>query len=152
MSIMETGKMLRVVIDTSVLVSSLIGKGAAFTTIERFKQNHFIAYINGHLMEEYDKKLNELLKTGTIKDSDQVSKLLNEFRARAVCLRIPIDTSIRSTDPKDNSLLEVALVGGLNFIITNDSRDLLSLNGNPSLGPTKVIRPEEFIATLNALD
>lgn len=144
MTIMETAKLYRVVIDTNILVSSLLGKGSDFTVIERFKQNHFLMYINGNLMKEYDTKLNQLLKDHLLKDSVAVGQLLNEIRLRAAALRILIDPPIRSTDPKDNCILEVALAGGLDFIITNDSKDLLSLNGNKALGNTKIIKSPEF--------
>lgn len=149
MAIMEINKLLRVVLDTNILVSSLIGRGASYKILERFKQNHFVLYSNANLSREYSNKLNQLIQEGLLKDPYAVSKLLNEIRLRSVHLRMPIDPPIRSTDPKDNCVLEVALVGGLNYIVTSDSRDLLSLRGSESLGKTQVITPEEFMINLN---
>lgn len=150
MAIMDINKLLRVVIDTNIIVSSLIGKGgASYKVMERFKQNHFVMYLNGNLMKEYDNKINQLLRENVIKDVQAAGTMLNEIRSRSVALKIPIDPPIRSTDPKDNCVLEVAFVGVLDFIITNDSRDLLSLDGSKALGKTRVVKPLDFIEKLN---
>lgn len=158
MAIIETRKKLRVVIDTNVIISSLIQKesaseiierGAPFKIMERFRQNHFVMYINGHLMEEYDKKINQLIGQGVIKDPSAAGSILNDIRGRAVSLKHPIDPPLRCTDPKDNHVLEVALVGGLDYIVTDDSRDLFGLEGNTLLNNTKVINTETFIKILN---
>lgn len=153
MPIIETKKIPRVVIDTNIIISSLISnKGDSFTVIERFKQNHFTMYINANLIREYDNKINQFVKEGLIKDSVAANKILKEIRNRAVPLRIPINPPIRCTDPKDNHVLEVAIVGNLDYIITNDSKDLPEIEGNKALGKTKIVNSKTFKEKLNKLN
>ncbi len=119
--------MSKIVIDTSVLVSALIGKaGPAREVLRQCLIGNYIPVISTTLFLEYEdvSKRSRILQLCPL-TSDDISKLLNTFYS--VCEWIQVRYLWRPDlrDENDNFLIELAVAGGANCIVTNNTRDLM---------------------------
>jgi putative PIN family toxin of toxin-antitoxin system len=138
----------KVVIDTSVLISALIGKrGASREVIRRCLTGKYQPLISNPLFQEYEavssrKQVREIcpFSPGEIRD------LLNAFYS--VCSWVPIYYLWRPNlkDESDNFLIELALAGNSRTIVTNNVKDLeaaeLKFDDLRILKPQQILRGE----------
>lgn len=115
-----------IVVDTSVVVSALIGKrGAAREVLRRCLTGEYSPLISNALFQEYeDVSFRErILKLGPLGERE-VRELLNAFYA--VCRWVPIYFLWRPNlrDESDNFLIELAVAGNSEIIVTNNVKDL----------------------------
>lgn len=125
--------------------------------------NIWISYLLGGLLQDIDKKL--ILREIKVVVSDEMLKELSEvsgrpkfkniFTAKRIkelfslldsyaIVVLPCEKVDVCRDKKDNFLLEVALEGEADYLITGDE-DILVLG---SFHNTKIIRPKDFEAML----
>ncbi len=139
-------KELKAVIDTNVIISAVIGISPTSLNIYKaFIHNRFTPILSPSLHEEIinvvsrprirkyfrakeTKRFQELIKTDTI-------------------LVIPTKKITICRDINDNILLETAMEGQANFIVSND-KDLLVLK---SFSDIPIITPDQFLKLLNQL-
>ena len=140
---------LRIVLDTNVIIGAHKTRGANYKLLERFKQGHFDLYINGHLFDEYSKKLNDLARAGKIPDISTIGPNINEISRRAIPLRVPIGIQYPTNDPDDRSLFEIAYVTPIDYIVSADKGDVLKYNGDPVLKGAVIVEAKEFLNILN---
>lgn len=139
-------KELKVVIDTNVIISAVIGKSATLVKIyNSFVNNLFTPILSPSLQEEI---LNVVKKP----------HLRRYFRAREIkrfkelikvdtILVIPTKKILICRDAKDNILLETSLEAKADFIVTGD-KDLLVLK---SFFGIPIIEPHKFSNLLNKI-
>ena len=134
-----------VVVDTSVLISALIGAQGPGREILRWcLQGHYDPLISNALYQEYEdvigrQDLLDLCPLG----ADEIRDLLNAFYA--VCHWVPIYYLWRPNiqDEGDNFLVELALAGNASSIITNNVRDLQGAELHfPGL---RIVTPEQLL-------
>jgi len=117
-----------VVVDTSVLISALIGEqGPGREVIRQCLLGNYKPLISNALFQEIEdvSKREKVLDKGPLSDSE-INELLNAFYS--VCTWVPIYYLWRPNiiDEGDNFLLELAVAGNAGFVITNNIRDLMS--------------------------
>ncbi len=113
----------RLVLDTNVLVSALIGGSYPYKIIfEHILENQFSICISEIVLKEYKDVLNrpKFLKfpdfhKNSLKLIDNLEKIA-EFYEPVIHLDIIMDEA-------DNRFLELALIAGANFIITGNTND-----------------------------
>lgn len=135
----------KVVIDTSVMVSALIGKrGASREVIRRFLTGKYLPLISNSLFQEFEdvssrRVIREAcpLRTGEIRD------LLNAFYS--VCSWVPIYYLWRPNlkDEDDNFLIELALAGNSRTIVTNNIKDLRA--AELKFDDLRILKPQQFL-------
>jgi len=134
-----------VVVDTSVLISALIGtQGPGREILRRCLQGRYDALISNALYQEYEdvvsrEDLLDLCPLGV----DEIRDLLNAFYA--VCHWVPIYYLWRPNirDEGDNFLVELALAGNASSIITNNLKDLQGAELHfPGL---RIVTPEQLL-------
>ncbi len=134
-----------IVIDTSTLISALIGvRGPSREIIRRCLHSDYKPLISNALFHEYEdvSKRNNILKKCPLQKSE-IKELLNAFYS--VCTWVPIYYLWRPNiiDEGDNFLIELAIAGNASFIITNNIRDLVTAELKfPEL---KIVKPETFL-------
>ena len=134
-----------VVIDTSVLVSALIGaRGPNREIIRRCLQGKYNPLISNALFQEYEdvSKREQVLDVCPLTPKE-ILELLHSFYS--VCRWVPIYYLWRPNiiDEGDNFLIELALAGNATHIITNNIRDLSSAELKfPDL---KILTPETIL-------
>jgi putative PIN family toxin of toxin-antitoxin system len=136
----------RVVIDTNVLVSSLLSRcGASFRLVQGLGSLQFQPIISPPLCLEYEDVLSRpgLLPDFSPQDMDD---FLDYFLSQCVECRIHFLWRPHLPDPKDDSVLELALAGGASFIVTHNTRHFCNAD---SLG-IRAVTPDQFLRILAA--
>lgn len=130
------------VIDTNVLISSLIGRAATAPILEALFHNEFRLVTSEELLKEFRRVTRRPVVAKCFEIMDLVNALLHiEAHAKLV---MPHRTVQACRDLKDNLILEVALAGSADGIITGDE-DLLVLK---TFEKIPIIKPNEFLTWL----
>jgi len=134
-----------IVVDTSVLISALIGlQGPNREIIRRCLQKKYNPLISNTLFTEYE----DVSQRREIQDKCPLSKsemaeLQNSFYA--VCHWVPIYFLWRPNlvDEGDNFLIELAIAGNATHIVTNNIRDLQ--NTELKFPSVEIVKPEDLL-------
>jgi putative PIN family toxin of toxin-antitoxin system len=133
---------MRYVFDTNVIVSALLFENSKPDQALRYALANGKVLVSLELLEE----LNEVLgrkKFNRYLTSEEREEILAALVERAVLVEI-IEKVQECRDPKDDKVLELALNGEANYIITGD-RDLLVLHPFRSV---VVITADNFLNTI----
>ena len=126
--------MLKIVLDTNVLVSALWSEqGNPLEILEKFFQDEFLLYYCDEIMEEYDEVLHRT-KLGFSKA--KVSALLEEILVKGISSRATV-SNISFIDESDRVFFDLAKENGA-FLIT----------GNTKHYPNEpfILTPQQFLA------
>jgi len=134
-----------IVIDTSVLISALIGKtGPSREILRQCLLGKYKPLISNALFQEYEdvsgrQNIIDLCPLSTA----EVRELLNAFYS--VCHWVPIYFLWRPNlkDEGDNFLIELAVAGNSNLVITNNIKDLTG--AELTFENLKIQTPETFL-------
>ncbi len=134
-----------IVIDTSVLISALIGtQGPSREILRRCLQGTYNSLVSNALFLEYEdvSRRGKILELCPLTNSE-VRELLNAFYK--TCRWVPIYYLWRPNikDEGDNFLIELALAGNASRIITNNIRDLK--NAELIFPDLQIETPEQFL-------
>ncbi len=135
----------RIVVDTSVVVSALIGKrGASREIIRRCLAGEYKPLISNALLNEYEDVTarDRILKECPLSEHE-IRTLLNAFYS--TCKWVPIYYLWRPnlTDEADNFLVELALAANAHTIVTNNIKDLQ--NTELTFKELKVLTPNQLL-------
>jgi putative PIN family toxin of toxin-antitoxin system len=129
--------MLRVVLDTNVLVGAAYAPGSASRrVVDACLQGEVTAVMSSALRQEYHLILKQAVKTRGYDAA--LDRLLRE----AAVVEPTITPRVVPDDPADDKLVAAALVGNAVALITNDQH-LLDLNPH---GTLQIVRPTEFVS------
>lgn len=116
----------KVVVDTSVIIGALIGKrGANREVLRQCLAGEYLPLISNSLFQEYeDASFRPRIRRACPLDDGEIRDFLNAFYS--VCHWVTIYYLWRPnlTDEGDNFLIELALAGGSQKIVTNNVKDL----------------------------
>ena len=131
---------MRVVFDTSVVVSACFWRGAPLDCLAAWAGGRFEAVISPPLLAEYEEVYGELaLDYPRIKPVDWVAA-----QRDAADLVFPVERATGATqDPFDEMVLECALAAQADCIVSGDKKHLLSLREYrdiPILSPAIFLR------------
>jgi len=131
--------MIRVVIDTNVFVSAVMG-GLSRPILDGWRTGQFIFVLSDRIACEY---LN-VLKRPKFGLPDSVVEPIVAFLFKKGEFVTPTEKlNVIQDDPKDNMFLEAAVAGSVNWIVSGDKRHLL---------PLKTFREIPIISTREFLD
>lgn len=138
--------MLRVVIDTNVLVAALRSRrGSSFALLQRIGTGVFEHVLTVPLVMEYE---DVLLRPGAVPlDAVAVQDVIDFVCATGCAHAVYFLWRPVLTDPKDDMVLEAAVGAGCDWIVTFNTRDFGAAAG---LGVT-AIRPGDFLELLEKL-
>lgn len=132
----------RAVLDTNIFVSALLGKGPPARLYEAFEQGSFWLVSSKELIAELAEVL--LRPELAISPAD-IKTAFRLLRRRALIIRPKHHVNI-CRDPSDNLVLECALSGNADWIVTGD-KDLLVLHPFRGIG---IISPTSFLRHLSS--
>ncbi len=135
----------RVVIDTSVLISALIGKkGPAREVIRRCLIGEFIPLISTTLFLEYEavSERSEIKKLCPL-SNNEINQLLAAFFSVCEWVQIHFLWRPNLKDEGDNFLVELGVAGNADVIVTNNVRDLK--NAELKFNGLRVLKPEQML-------
>jgi putative PIN family toxin of toxin-antitoxin system len=135
----------RLVLDTCVIVSAFRSrKGASRRLIDAFDANLFSILLSQPLLLEYEALLSRPEQIDVHGQSlQQISDFLDNLVARSI--RVSFDRRLRPQlrDPNDEFVLETAVNGFADAIVTHNTKDFLpeiARFGIPVLTPGHMIR------------
>lgn len=137
---------LLVVLDSNIIISSLLNSnGSTSRIIELWKKQYFQVLISSYILSEVkntfrDKQLTQKYHLSPGKQA----RLLTQLYYSGILVDPKNPTSPTSRDPKDNPIIQLALAGQAQYLVTGD-QDLLVLSKLKSIYPVKIITPAEFI-------
>jgi putative PIN family toxin of toxin-antitoxin system len=129
--------MIRVVFDTNVYISALMFGGLPGSLLDLAFLQSFILIISPALMDELDEKLR--LKFEVSDEDVAIIRAKLEGNAEIVIPDMVLD--VIEDDPDDNRVLECAVKGSANFIVTGD-RHLLKLG---TYGAISIVTVRQFL-------
>ena len=134
-----------IVIDTSALISALIGsQGPSREILRQCLQGTYNPLVSNALFLEYEdvSKREKILELCPL-TNNEIRELLNAFYK--TCRWVPIYYLWRPNikDEGDNFLIELALAGNASCIITNNIRDLK--NAELTFPDLRIETPQQFL-------
>ena len=143
---------MRAVIDTNVWVSAVLNPhGAPAQVMDAFRKARFIVMLSQPLLDELQQVLARPRLSRRLAYSTQmVQELVELLRARAVWVKIHGDISI-CRDPHDNMVLETAILGKAEYLVTRDDdlkRDLELIQKMAEWG-IQVVSVQQFLKRLS---
>ncbi|MCF6236834.1 MAG: putative toxin-antitoxin system toxin component, PIN family [Gammaproteobacteria bacterium] len=134
-----------VVIDTSVVVSALIGeRGPSRVVLRKCLHGEYKPLISNALFREIeDVSQRERIRKKCPLAATEIKELLNAFYS--VCNWTPIYYLWRPniTDEADNFLIELGLAGNATHIVTNNISDLR--NSELNFPELTILKPEQIL-------
>jgi putative PIN family toxin of toxin-antitoxin system len=114
--------MIRVVVDTNVLVrGALSPSGGSAFIVQAFKQRRFVLLTSPRHLQEIFRTLGYPRLRRKYRLSDRVRKrLVAQIAARGLMLST-IGSIALCRDPQDDFLIELALLGRADFVVTEDA-------------------------------
>ena len=137
--------MLKVVLDTSVFVSSLLSKNpyaSPAQILKKWQEKHFTLIMSPQLLEELLEKLSE-------KQIDE--NILEQLVTAITSLALHIEGAITATyldniDPDDNIFLAAAYESKADYLVSLDAKHLLPIKYYHG---TQIVTPKIFLDLLD---
>ena len=135
---------MRVVIDTNVFLSACLSAGAANKAIAACLQGQCIPLMGAALLTEYEDVLGraELFAKCRLNQHER-EDLLDIFLSVCEWTRVYYTWRPNLPDEADNHLIELAVAGGADLIVTRNLRDIQ--RGELQFPQLRIISPEEFL-------
>ncbi len=137
----ESKSKLKVVIDTNVFVSGLTFKGKPREVLDLIWRGDIEACISSFILKE----LEETLRKDFSWDRDQIKHTIEKIKARTILIQPKNKVSVIIENDDDNRILECAIEGTVQYLISGDRKHLLPLKEYQG---TKIISPSDFLKLL----
>ena len=134
--------LLTVVFDTNILFSATGWKGKPFECVQRARAGEAQVVTCPELIEELAEKLDSRLHFS----ADQVAETIADYLGFLQVIRIPKVLMAVPRDPEDNMVLECAIEGEAQYIVSGD-KHLLELKEFRGI---RIIRAGDFLNLLPA--
>jgi hypothetical protein len=131
------GKNNRVIIDTNLWISFLLGKKYTFLDF-LFKNSQIVLLFSKELLDEFV-EVSTRTKFKRYFSAKDLQDLITNIKTHGEFVLVTSTVTI-CRDPKDNFLLSLAKDGKASFLITGD-KDLLEIR---RFGKTKILTATEF--------
>lgn len=137
---------MKAVIDTNVIVTAFINEHTppARIIVEWGSQSRFGWITSTRLLAEADRVFARR-KVALRTDAAEVVAFLHLLRANATVVQIGDALNV-VRDPDDNAVIEAAVAGNADYIVTGDN-DLLSMG---TYGLIEIVSPARFLALLKS--
>lgn len=135
---------MKVVIDTNVVLGACLSSGAANKVLRACLQGLVTPLIGNALFNEIEDVFGraDLFANCSLSASER-DEVLDAFFARCQWVRVYYAWRPNLPDEADNHLVELAVAGGADFIVTRNLRDVARMELRfPGL---RVVPPEDFL-------
>jgi putative PIN family toxin of toxin-antitoxin system len=139
---------MRVVVDTNVLISSYFNESSRPGRVVRlWLEGRLILITSESMLAELGRALRYpkvRLRHGM--DEDAIERAIARFYRLAVIVEAQEHVLAVITDPDDNKVLECAIAGQAEVIVTGDKKHLLPLGSYEGI---PIVSPADFLAMLS---
>jgi uncharacterized protein len=139
--------MLRVVLDTNVIVSSVISKkGPPFLIIQAWKETRFVMVISVDIVKEVQRVLFEPRMVGTFHlTENRITRFIDTLYKDTILVAGKSDSSgAVPKDPSDEMFISAAIDAKAHFIVSGD-KHLLNIG---SFKKIPIVSPRQFLDLL----
>jgi uncharacterized protein len=135
--------MLKVVLDTNVLVSALLKPDSTpELVLSLILEKQVVLCVSEPIAAEYEEVLRRPKFRGL--DRNKVASFLARLKAQARCFAPQSHLDIIETDPEDNKFLECAQEAKADFLITGNTKHFPF----QKFHKTRTVSPAEFLAVV----
>ena len=135
--------MIRVVLDTNVLISATFWTGTSFCVFQLVEQGSLILILSKEILQEYD----EIVHSDEIVQKPAYQQERISAVKKVLELATLVEPQQRITvikeDPDDDKFLEAAVEGKATHLISQDKKHILPIKEFHGI---KIVTPEEFLA------
>ncbi len=128
----------KVVIDTNVLVSGLTFNGKPREILDLVWREEIEVYISPFILEE----LSDSLKEDFGWSKDQIARVLKRIETKTMLIHPRASISVIKEKEDDNRILECAVEGKVDYLISGDKKHLLPLKRYQGI---RILSPAEFL-------
>ena len=128
----------RVVFDTNILFSSVGWQGNPHRCVQAARQGQCASLTCEAILAEFSEKLQ--IKRSF--DAAKATETADEIRAFSKVIAIPGTLKVVADDPDDDAVLECAVVGQANYLVSGD-RHLLALGSYQNI---QIVKATDFLA------
>lgn len=134
--------MIRVVFDTNVYISALMFGGLPGSLLDLALLQSFLLIISPPLLDELDEKLRLKFEVS----AEDTARIRAKLKSNAEIVKPDIVLHVIEDDPDDNRVLECAVKGRADYIVTGD-RHLLRLGGYEAIS---IVTVRQFLDAAEA--
>lgn len=136
---------MRIVVDTDVFVSALLGGGAANAVVAACLRGRFTPLMGPALIAGYEAQLNRarLFATSRLSQSER-QELFDIFAATCRWARVYYGWRPNLRDEGDNHVIELAVAGSAQAIATRNTRDF-TLAGELRFPRLRIVTPARLL-------
>ncbi len=145
-------KVVRVVVDTNILVSGmLVELGMPNAVLRSWQRGRIRLLTAPPLTTEVARTLQKpRIRRKYQLDEADISELIENLEGAEQVIPLPeAHLPVVSRDANDNPFLAVALAGSADYLVTGD-KDLLELSDDPALAPLRIVTVREFLEILGS--
>lgn len=136
---------MRVILDTNVLLGALISPHGHPDAIYRAWRAARFELVTSTAQLNELRRVSRYPKLKTILPAHRIGTMVNNMQRAIVLEHLPnLPETIEINDPEDVFLLEMALAGDADYLVTGDRRAGLLQRG--SIGCTRIVTPALFCA------
>lgn len=135
---------MRVVIDTNIFLGACLGTGAANQAVAACLRRQCTPLMGTALLTEYEDVMGRSDLFGQCRLSlDERNDLLDIFLSVCEWTRVYYIWRPNLPDEADNHLIELAVAGGADLIVTRNLRDFQ--RAELKFPPLRIVSPEDFM-------
>ena len=134
--------MIRITVDTNVLVSATFWYGASYRIIELVEQGKVELVLSEAIIHEFSAVLEyEEIKKKIVNKRLLMLRTVEKLVFMSKIVVPAIKIAVVKEDPDDDRILECAVAGDVNYLISKDNHLLKIVK----YGKIKIVSPEEFL-------
>jgi len=133
---------MRVVLDTNVLISALLGVGNPKKIVKAGLEKRYELYLSSEILQEFMDKLD--VKFDFPREDAIAAFTLLERNAEII--DTGKDLKVIKEDPKDDKILECGVAAKANYIVSGDSH----LQKLKKYNEIQIVTPAEFMKIMDA--
>src|SRR3989344_6691488 len=137
---------MKVVLDTNVLVSATFWSGPSFRIMQLVDKGKLELILSKDILKEYYSvvRSNEILEKITTVQQLAIAGAIQKILLKAKIIEPKIKLNVVNADPDDNIIIEAAVEGGADVIVSQDKH----LTDLVAYGNIKILKPIEFLKSL----
>ena len=133
--------MIKVVLDTNIIVSAIVFGGKPRDIIYLIQEGKVQAFVSSSILYE----LKEVLTKKFNFNDEKLSEVEDLINKNFVSVSPKDSLKMIKSYPIDNKILEVAVESKADYLITGDKKHILPLK---KIRKTKIVLAEEFLLTI----
>ena len=135
---------MRIVVDTNVFIGACLGAGASNAVVTQCLVGSALPLMGNALFSEYEDVLaRSTLFAKSRLNAGERDELFDIFAATCEWIRVYYQWRPNLQDESDNHLIELAVAGNAQYIVTRNIRDLAS--GQLAFPHLKIVTPEQYL-------